>query len=497
MPHNSEHSVLLGAAQQELAIARLSFLRDPAAPIPALDAHARLVGEEGQERLEEAVRHGQYPAAELAQLPQALAELARAAVLHEGRRGLARWLHEELHVSGSAQLPAKLLAMLAQPRGAALGPQQVVSALGEGLEPHVGYWLDLRERAQLAAEAQLTAAERLLPKPAAPAQPEAAQPEAPPPTAASLEERAQQWLAESDDAAHELTAWLIKQSPVTAGDELARLWLGLRAPTLDGLARPQRRFHRLAEGARRLGFERDMNACMHGESALGLLLPAAACVSAGTRTGVRVLQPGIEYGWLSDLAVAQGVGEGLALALVSPTLGPVAGALRAGSVTRALGGLFLQLRAERGYLQRVDGIDAKPASQLARQTALWLLVRSRLAAACCIALDQPARSHDDRCELLARAAERALGRTLPPAVLALDLVQEVSPAQTFAALSRGCQLHAALRERYDSDFYLNPRVSDVVRGAAARGSLLSAADFAAELRAGPRAGIARLLELLG
>ena len=501
VPYESEHSALLGAAQRELAIARLCFLRDPAEALLRLPAHARLISPEGQEHLEQALRQGEYPREELSQLPRALGELARGAVLHEGRRTLAGWLRSEIHVSGSGYLPIQLLAMLAQPGTSPLGLHQVLHALGEALDPHVGYWLDLSDRANAAADAQLTAAERALPRKVessalGPPQPPA-ELAAPAPAPPSIPQLAETWLTETDDAARELSAWLIKQSPVTVGDELARLWLGLRAPGLDGLSRPVRRFHRVAEGARRLGFERDMTARMHGETASGLLVPEPGCVAAGALTGVRVLQPGLEYGWISDLAVAQGIGEGLALALISPALGPAAGALRSQSVSRSFGGLFLQLRAERNYLQRVDGLESKPAAQLSRQTALWLLLRVRLAAAVCAAVDLPSRSQAERRERLMRAGERALGRELPGSVLALSLVQDATPVQTFAALMRGLELHAALREQYDSDFYMNPRVSEVVRGAAARGSLLTAAELATELRAAPRAGIKRMLELLG
>ena len=304
-------------------------------------------------------------------------------------------------------------------------------------------------------------------------------------------------MAETDDAARELGNWLVKQVPVSAGDGLARLWIGLRASKLDGLSRPQRRFHRLAEGARRLGFEREMNARMHGETAAGLLLPLPSSVSVDGPIGVRVLQPGIEHGWLSDLAVAQGLGEGLSLALVSPALGPTVGSARAGSVSRAFGALLLQLRAERGYLQRVDGLEARPAAQLARQTGLWLLFQLRLSAALCAASAQPARSQSERRAMLVAAGERALARQLPEPALVLCGMHEVPPSQAFEALLRGCELHAALRERYDSDFYLNPRVSEVLRGAAARGGLLDAAGWSAELAVQPQAGLRRLVELFG
>jgi hypothetical protein len=274
----------------------------------------------------------------------------------------------------------------------------------------------------------------------------------------------------------------------------------LRAKQFDGLARPQRRLQRLAEGARRLGFDRDMGARMRALTADPQLLPLPNCVAVAVPEAVRVVQSSLDYGVLSELAGAQSIGEALALALVSPSVGPVLARPLGHTVSAAFGGMFLQLRAEPDYLRRVDGLDREPSRQMARHVALWIMLRVRLAAAFAYAMEQPARSSEERISQLMAAAERALGRELPAGVVALGLITHERYGQTFEAIARGCELHAALRERYDTDFYLNPRVSEVLRGAAARGNQLDAAGFVRELR--PRvdttaAGIARLIELLG
>jgi hypothetical protein len=52
-----------------------------------------------------------------------------------------------------------------------------------------------------------------------------------------------------------------------------------------------------------------------------------------------------------------------------------------------------------------------------------------------------------------------------------------------------------LRERFDEDWYRNPRVADVLQGAAARGPTLSVVAFTKELGVPEGVSTARALEL--
>jgi hypothetical protein len=167
------------------------------------------------------------------------------------------------------------------------------------------------------------------------------------------------------------------------------------------------------------------------------------------------------------------------------------------SVSAALGGLFLQLRADPGYLRRIDGFDPDVAARVGQHAGVCVLLRARWAAALLLAEQAPARDVRDRLQQLMAASERALSRALPEPIAALALLTAGPRAHDFSALSRGYELHAALRERYDIDFHSNPRVSEVVRGAAARGSTVTAEELGVELAASPAAGIERAIELLG
>ncbi|MET0385978.1 MAG: hypothetical protein ABW321_08475 [Polyangiales bacterium] len=540
MPNHPDHAVLLEAAQRELAELRLAGLRDPTSWLStsSTPARDRLLSPEGEERLEGAVREHRYSHEELRFVPRQLAELARAAVMSEGQRWLAGWLTSRIGIGSEARSPGRLLSWLASPMPAGYSPAQILAAYDGGLVDHASFLVELVERADHAHTTQLMAAEKICQpasqpdesvaaplligrgaRPQPPVVPRAGQ-VAPPPTqdpgsqlvlaegaeiAALLGsetpakptrfERAQTWLEQTDDAARELFGWLVKRVAGHPRGTLGDLVTAIRAESLDGLAPPSRRFLRLAAGARRLGFERDMTARMHGETGHVALLPFSSCVAVAVPDNVHVVQSERDMGLLSDLAVAQGLGEALGLALTSPALGSPLRRPLGESVSSAFGGLFLQLRADAGYLRAVDGFERDTAAPAARHAAFWLLLRSRLSAALLCAAERPARSTQAQVTQLMAAAERALGWELPRGLAALTLLSQL--AQPFEAITRGCELHAALRERYDVDYYMNPRVEEVLRGAAVRGNSLTAEGFASELGSDPARALPRLIELLG
>jgi hypothetical protein len=148
-------------------------------------------------------------------------------------------------------------------------------------------------------------------------------------------------------------------------------------------------------------------------------------------------------------------------------------------------------------LRRVDGLEREVAEKAARHAALWLLLRARLHAATSVAMHAAVRTNAERISQLVAAGERALGLTLPAGIMALQLLAADGPTESFAGLYWGFALHAALRERFDDDYYLNPRVSEVIRGATARGGGIDAVGITAELGSSGSAGLARVLELLG
>jgi hypothetical protein len=161
------------------------------------------------------------------------------------------------------------------------------------------------------------------------------------------------------------------------------------------------------------------------------------------------------------------------------------------SVARAVGALAVLRLAEPGFLRRQRGLVRKDAEQAARAAATFALFDARFAAAAVLA--RPLRAGEGTA-LAAALAVRALTQPLPEA-LAAALVLRLSPGGPFRAQAHAPGLVWALRERFDEDWYANPRAAEPLRGAMARAGDFSVEAFAEELGAKSEQGLRKLSEL--
>src|SRR5690606_26061358 len=124
-----------------------------------------------------------------------------------------------------------------------------------------------------------------------------------------------------------------------------------------------------------------------------------------------------------------------------------------------------------------------------RVAALVELLSLRLDAA---AITVPAgASHEEAADAL----YRALG--LPctePTLASLALLPPPSRAARLRGRLGGLALWNGLRDRFDVDWYANPRARDVLRGAAGQGEGVTIETWLTELGLTPAAGIERLAE---
>ena len=269
---------------------------------------------------------------------------------------------------------------------------------------------------------------------------------------------------------------------------------GVRAVELDGWAEPRRRWKRLAQGLSVMGFERDLTRGMRAERAhQGPLLEVRICAPA-LPGDVRMSPSGLEAGVLSELEAAVGLGRGLALSLVSPAL-PVEQRRADGwGVPWALGNLYGQLLADPLFLTKVHGLSRRDAASVAAAFGRAVLFRARAAVALEVAGHSGARRAERR-EVAAQALLRALQVEVPPPVAFLCLQSAARQQQRAAGCLAGLGLHVALRERFDEDWFRNPRVQDVVRGACARGAGLALGALCEELGLQPTYAVQRVFEL--
>ena len=530
MAAGSTHRALLLSAQRAASAADLAWLRKTEVD-PALRAQVRtLLSERGWESLADAVSGGGYAADELPLVARQLGHLAVRAELAKVRPRLALLMAARVPIQHGSET---LIRLVEQLFGSAAIPHAQGSltthdyALSAQLDGEAHDWTACRSRAKRTLGEHTAKARRMcrldrgpdvqsapttsiiLTDVAAPA----VEPPAPSVIASGhvlatepastrepeherVSDAANAWLSATDDAFEDMSRWLMRQGGAAGADTWSARFRALRAPQFDGLARPVRRLVRLAESARRLGFARELTSNMHAEHANACLVPCSRVLALSVPDDVRVFESRSEFGVLSDLAAARAIGEGLACALVSPAQSDVLRMACGLGVSAAIGGLFLQLRADPRFLGRVEGHAPDVSERLARHAAIVVLALSRLHAALAWAEEQTVPTESERLEVMCAVVERALGCRLPPGVTAIAYLASAVDGADFTALDAGLALHAALRERFDEDWYLNPRVSDVLRGACTRGSLLSIGDFRTELAAHAALGASRLLELI-
>ncbi|HTU57267.1 MAG TPA: hypothetical protein VMF89_02520, partial [Polyangiales bacterium] len=167
MPREIDHAELLDAALRERAEQRLLWLRDPTRLQQPGDAYTRLFSPEGWESLEQAIRERRYSEGELAQLPDALGDLARELARLAGRGWLGAFLHKPLAIGSTQRVPAAALSPLIDPVQTVhspSGPSEALRALGAALELDVMRFIELRERAEYDAETLRDKLVRLMPK---------------------------------------------------------------------------------------------------------------------------------------------------------------------------------------------------------------------------------------------------------------------------------------------------------------------------------------------
>jgi hypothetical protein len=480
-------SEALERVQQRRAEAELLWLRRARLDQDWVDSARALLTEESAAEFSDALREHAWTLPEQRAFVAQRAQLAFEIELAEGKRLLGKLVLEPYALPFGRETPAALVSGLTSD-GNQEGREHRARALTDAAGALTSRLLELRVRALSEYETQLESSPEAVPEsdPRAPALPPGLS-EAAAPAPQSAIELASEFLASTDDATREMTRWIVRPE---AWHVLLR---ALRAPTLDGLAKPARRVARIANGLRSLGFERDLNARVRAETAEGVFDPRVRVVAQAVPSDIRVVQSKLTHGVMSDVYAAHGVGHGLALALVSPALPDLLRRPVVPGVADALGMTFMQLRADPEYLRR-EGLEPLWVEKLGRHAGILLLLEARLQAALSLVATR-VRRESEWSEQLTAALERALGVQVP-AGLATLLAWSVPPGTTaFEACAAGLAVQVGLRERFDADWYRNPRVSEVLRGAAMRGTTLSLAALLDELGVAASAAIGRSIEL--
>jgi hypothetical protein len=509
----------LERVQQRRIEAELLWLRRAQLDQDWLDSARAVLTEESAAAFSDAQREHVWTLPEQRAFVEQRAELAFRLELAEGTRQLSKLVLEPYALPFGREAPVALIAGLSSD-GDQEGREHRARALANATGALTSRLLELRMHALRAYDEQLALRPEAVPAIELPGglvvpggllgpRPNAPQPRVdarpnttaagialaagpPPPTASEL---AAKFLASTDDATREMTRWLVRPAAVGGTIPWHVLFRALRAPELDGLAKPARRLARIANGLRGLGFERDLNARVRAEAADGLLDPRARVLAVSVPSDIRVAQSKLTFGIMSDLYAAHGIGHGLALSLVSQALPDLLRRPVVPGVPEAFGMTSMQLRADPGYLRRIEGLEPLWVEKLGRHAGVIVLLEARIQATLSLVASQ-VRNESEWSQQLTAALERALGAQVPAGLAALVAWSAPPGTSGFEACAAGLAAHVGLRERLDADWYRNPRASEVLRGAATRGTTLPLAELLEELGVSATTASARAIELL-
>lgn len=405
-----------------------------------------------------------------------LARAAAEAILAPGRAVVEAWptivVHRDGRTASLAEASARAISAesVSERRGWALEVEAALSSLADVL-------LALREDADEAARAVLSHA---------PSHPDAGLE----PSASS--ERAERFLAETEDAAvHVLGELGLRPG---AGSRVEDLAYVLTAGEVSSFFPAKDRLRRLAESLAGLGFSHDLRQRVRVEERRDGIDPRPRVVAREVPADVRIARPAVERGLISELHAAEALGRALAFSLVAPAL-PVA--LRrpvVGTVARGVGGLFVQLHAEPVYLKH-RALGARSAELVARRATATLLLETRLAAAASLAR-RSAGTREERIDRASILVDQALGVGVPRPLAVLLALTPSGAGARFRSSHTSLGIYAALRARYDEDWFRNPRAAEPIRAAAARGGTLSIEAFGEELGVREEDAAVRVRELV-
>jgi hypothetical protein len=489
--------------------ARLGRAREPADETsrPMTQSARWLFSQDAQEAWHEALESGEVSSAEAEWLRRHLRHVRYALAVHAAGRGLGHAIARMSVPSGEGlDLGAQLarLAFADDERARALSARELDHALREVAIEHVAAHARA-EQPLLEAVQATAAAEPAGPGPVSttgsgllivsPYSPEALGGPALDLPAEPWLEHVAAFLAETDAAAEDAVHYCLRAFKLGKPIPWHLLLRGMRAPELDSDSGRRQRWQRASAWLRMLGFDRELQRRVRAEVDHAGVLPVPASYLLAVPLDVRVSQIPIDYGVMSDACAAEGVARALGFALCLP-LAPELCRPLGSSVAGVLGALGLQVWGERTHLQRVQHMSESAAARVGRLSATFALLSARAAAALSIAPAVDPEHARSGMEALAEPLSRALCCEIPPSIAGLLGANRVhARARALEALA-ALALYGNLRERFDLDWFRNPRSAELLRAACERGNTLGPAELCGELAAPLSSASGRAIELL-
>jgi hypothetical protein len=237
---------------------------------------------------------------------------------------------------------------------------------------------------------------------------------------------------------------------------------------------------------RELGFEADLHARVRAEVDHGAVLSQASLALLEVPRDIRLAQSPRDFGVVSDVCAAEGVSRALALSLAHPALPSELRWPTGASTAGAFGMLGMLVWCDRAQLMRTEGLTRAQAERVARLCGSFVLLWTRLCASIAALDSRDGARPEARLEMLASTVARALRVDAAPGVAGVLALDRVAARDRALEALAGLSSAVALRERWDADWFRNPRVVGPLRALAGRGNMVDPVALCGELSQGSR-----------
>ena len=283
-------------------------------------------------------------------------------------------------------------------------------------------------------------------------------------------------LSDSNDAAEEAVALLSKElapRPITSA------WSLLAAVGTADFAKLFAREHRtrrVSDCVAPLGLHRELQSRVRVVESKVAVHPFVRLAILDPAADLRLILPAVEYGLASEMLVMEAAIRALMISLSSPALPFSLRYPLDASVARSLGGLFAGLLGAPRVLSAF-GLDRKSQQRVERAIRSTVLLDTRLALTAFEAKCAPREDISETAHRLSHAlSDVAVDFTTAELVVRTPTAQL---ARVRAKLGAFALAHV-LRERFDEDWFRNPRAGELIRAFASRGGSISIEALLAE-----------------
>lgn len=481
--------------------ARLSRMREPEADREpgTVELGYRLVSSEGAEALAEVGERGELPAHEVEWLGKQVAHVRYAVASQRAERAARERLHEATTEGGGLLVLGEELARIALSEDERHRTESARS-LGRVLMP-----LALP---RMAAHARIESA-RYVEQPRETTADAARDPNAPPNVqsakpssnllivsafdpdvlspalrdlpAPSWLSQAQAFLDGTESAAEDAVRFLTRHKHRGGPVSWHTLLAGMRAAELDSDIGRKQRWSRAAAWLRGLGFEEDLHARLRAEVDHSAQHPFAQLALLDVPRDVRVAQSPRDFGAASDLCAADGVGRALALALTHAALPSELRWPIHASTSGVLGMLAMLVWSDRDHLSRIEGLSETQTERVARLCGTLVLLWTRLCVSVALLSSRDEDRPESRLEVFSGAIARALCTDAAPGLAGVLVFDRIAARDRALEALTGLASSVALRERWNPDWFRNPRTADGLRALAGRGNMVGPEGVFSEL----------------